>query len=200
MDAIQALVPLRNDLPPLENSIIRMVMLVALAERAVQEDNQSIWLQNNDLNKRRAIYHYDKHLQQMINYVGQIGCFATRTIKCGNSGLHKAELYTTIDEEHLIVHMHNSFNPQSGYNRVYLNMNTNPNRKRYAYVEYHLDSSKQNVNSLQWVVPDVSGELNGAFTINLLPVLHRIRRSIQGTPIERVLQQFNTIEYYIGEN
>ena len=52
MNAIQALVPLRNDLPPLENSIIRMVMLVALAERAVQEDNQSIWLQNNDLNKR----------------------------------------------------------------------------------------------------------------------------------------------------
>ena len=92
MNAIQALVPLRNDLPPLENSIIRMVMLVALAERAVQEDNQSIWLQNNDLNKRRATYHYDNHLQQMINYVGQIGCFAARTIKCGNSGLHKAEL------------------------------------------------------------------------------------------------------------
>lgn len=200
MNAIQALVPLRNDLPPLENSIIRMVMLVALAERAVQEDNQSIWLQNNDLNKRRATYHYDNHLQQMINYVGQIGCFSARTIKCGNSGLHKAELYTTIDGESLIVHMHNSFNPQSGYNRVYLDMNTNPNRKKYAYIEYHLDSSKQNVNSLQWVVPDASGEIDRAFTINLFPVLQRLRRSVQGNPIEIVLQQFNTIEYYIGEN
>ena len=67
MNAIQALVPLRNDLPPLENSIIRMVMLVALAERAVQEDNQSIWLQNNDLNKRRATYHYDNHLMVSLD-------------------------------------------------------------------------------------------------------------------------------------
>ena len=200
MNAIQALVPLRNDLPPLENSIIRMVMLVALAERAVQEDNQSIWLQNNDLNKRRAIYHYDKHLQQMINYVAQIGCFAARTIKCGNSGLHKAELYTTMDGEDLIVHVHSSFNPKSGYNRDYLNMNASPNRKRYAYIEYHLDSSKQNVNSLQWVVPDVSGEFGRAFIINLMPVLQGLRRSIQGNPIERVLQHFNTMEYYIGEN
>lgn len=200
MNAIQALVPLRNDLPPLENSIIRMVMLVALAERAVQEDNQSIWLQNNDLNKRRATYHYDNHLQQMINYVGQIGCFAARTIKCGNSGLHKAELYTTMDGESLIVHIHNNFNPQSGYNHVYLNMNANPNQKKYAYIEYHLDSSKQNVNSLQWVVPDISGEIDRAYTINLFPVLQRLRRSVQGNPIERVLQQFNTIEYYIGEN
>ena len=79
-------------------------------------------------------------------------------------------------------------------------MNTNPNRKKYAYIEYHLDSSKQNVNSLQWVVPDASGEIDSAFTINLFPVLQRLRRSVQGNPIEIVLQQFNTIEYYIGEN
>lgn len=111
----------------------------------------------------------------MINYVAQIGCFAARTIKCGNSCLHKAELYTTMDGEDLIVHVHSSFNPKSGYNRDYLNMNASPNRKRYAYIEYHLDSSKQNVNSLQWVVPDVSGEFGRAFIINLMPVLQGLR-------------------------
>ena len=199
MTTIKNLVPLKNNLSPLENSIIRMVMIVALAERAVQEDNQSVWLQNNDLNKRRAIYNYDKHLQQMINYVNQVGCFATRTIKCGNSGLCKAELYTTIDGENLIVHIHNSFDPQSKYNHIYLNMNADPNRKKYAYIKYHLDSFKQNVNSLQWVVPDVSGEIDRAFTINLFPILQRLRHCVQGNSIEKVLQQLNTIEYQIGE-
>ena len=199
MNDIQALMPLRNNLPPIENAIIRMIILVALAERAMQEEHPA-WMQNENLNKRRAVTTYDNHLQQMINSVNQVGCFLTRVIPCGNNSYYKSELYTTIDDEELIVHVHHSFDPNAAYNNTYLNMNANPDRTRYAYIEYRLDRTRQHVNYLQWVVPDVSGEFGRAFIINLMPVLQGLRRSIQGNPIERVLQHFNTMEYYIGEN
>lgn len=199
MNDIQVLMPLRNDFPPIENAIIRMVILVALAERAAQEEHPA-WMQNENLNKRRAVTTYDHYLQQMISFVNQVGCFFTRVVSCGNNSYYKSELYTIIDNEELIVHVHHKFDPTAAYNRTYLNMNANPHRTRYAYIEYRLDSTRQHVNYLQWVVPDASGTPNRAFSSNIYPVLERIRGCVIGNSIERILHQFNDFEYVIGEN
>ena len=199
MNDIQALMPLRNNFPPIENAIIRMIILVALAERAMQEEHP-VWMQNENLNKRRAVTTYDNHLQQMINSVNKVGCFLTIVIPCGNNSYYKSELYTTIVDEELIVHVHHSFDPNAAYNNTYLNMNANPDRTRYAYIEYRLDRTRQHVNYLQWVVPDASGTPNRAFSSNIYPVLERIRGCVIGNSIERILQQFNDFEYVIGEN
>lgn len=177
-------------------------MLITLAEKAVKADNQCIWFQNEDLNKRRGQYQFDKHLQHMIDYCKQIGVFRSRVIECGNKSYYKSELYYINGQEEIIIHIHSSFDPTAKYNKKYLDMNADGEKKRYAYIEYSLDRQREMVQSLTWIVPDIQGKAITKSTIDLLPFLDVTRKFIQSKEltIQEMVRQINTMEYYIGEN
>lgn len=176
----------------IENSVLRMLLLIALAEKAVKADNQCIWFQNEELNKRRKKYQFDNHLQHMIDYCKQIGVFRSRVVECGTKSYYKSELYYVNGQKEIIIHIHSSFNQNAQYNHKYLDMNAT--EKRYAYIEYRLDKERETVQSLTWVVPDARKK---EITLDLLPFLNITRDFIQSQKltIQEMVHQINTMEY-----
>ena len=116
-----------NDKDP---SVICAILRIFLAaEFATSKADKVPWLIEDKLNKRRKVFEFDCHLQQMLLYIKNIGNYYAHCIECGNKSLYKTELKT---DDGYYLHFNHSFNYEAKYNKKYIELNEDTDNPKFA--------------------------------------------------------------------
>ena len=177
----------KNNIPQFQGKeLLKVVLpLFIFAEMAISNEDAS-WIVNDKLEKRRNLYNFDKHLQNMLLFLRKFPNISAEVIPCGTAAYYKTEI---VAYDYFYVHTHQSFNRKAKYNRRYLEKNMNYQNPKYAYFLYKLDNSKKKVVSLKYVVPHASCEQYN-LEIDLTYTMEVLRTRISTTN-ETVQQLFD---------
>lgn len=158
-----------------ENNAIfieKVVYATAIVEKIVEDEmNKEFWIVEDKLDKRRNIYSFDWHLQNMLIYLSNLKLMNAYAIECGNKSLYRTEIL--LDNQYYFHIMHN-FDRNSNYLKNYLGMN-NENEYKYGYFKYSLDRNK--ITEFKLIFPKNDNEI----CINLISLIEQKRNYIKCT-------------------
>lgn len=149
------------------------MQVLSLAEIAISKKDVVYWDVSEDLNKHRETREFDLHVQKMLLYLEKIGEFQASVVPCGGNGFFRTLLKNSkTDECILIVH---SWDPAAQYMKEYIQMNTNPQKPKFALIEYDLNKARTQIKNLRFIIPTNDGTLYEPK--NLMPLINEIKKA-----------------------
>ena len=153
--------------------IVTIMQVLSLAEIAISKKDVVYWDVSEDLNKHRETREFDLHVQKMLLYLEKIGEFQASVVPCGGNGFFRTLLKNSkTDECILIVH---SWDPAAQYMKEYIQMNTNPQKPKFALIEYDLNKARTQIKNLRFIIPTNDGTLYEPK--NLMPLINEIKKA-----------------------
>ena len=154
--------------------IATIIQVLSLAEIAISKKDVVYWDVSENLNKHRETREFDLHVQKMLLFLEKIGGFQSSVVPCGGNGFFRTLLKNSETEECiLIVH---SWDPTAQYMKEYIQMNTNPQKPKFALIQYDLNKARTQIKNLRFVIPTKGGTL--CESINLLPLVNEIKKTL----------------------
>lgn len=137
--------------------IASSLVILALSEVAINNDDLDYWNIDERLNKHRTVKDFDVHVQKMLYFLKAVGPLKASVIKSSSNNYNFVE-FNDVSSGACIRVLH-TFNPKARYMKKYLKMNEDPNKPRFAYIQYSLDSSKTKVQKVKAVIPSSGGKV-----------------------------------------
>ena len=131
------------------------LIILSLAETAINNDDLDYWNIDDRLNKHRTVRDFDAHVQKMLFSLGLVGSMTASVVNSSGNQYHYVEFNDSRKEA--CIRILHTFNPKANYMKKYLERNRDMEAPGFAYIQYSLDKSKTKVRSVKAVIPDAAG-------------------------------------------
>lgn len=154
--------------------IASSLVVLALAEVAINNDELDYWNIDERLNKHRTVRDFDTHVQKMMYALKEIGKLKASVVKSSSNNYHYVE-YNDFESSACLRVLH-TFDPGAKYMKKYLKMNEDTTNPKFAYIQYTLDATKTKVRKVKAVIPYTEGK--SYISCNLLQQFMYIKQSL----------------------
>lgn len=168
--------------------IVSSLVVLSLAEVAINNDDLDYWNIDNRLNKHRTVKDFDAHVQKMLLELGKVGSMTASVINSSSNNYHFVEFNDSVNGA--CIRVLHTFTPSANYMKKYLNKNKNIENPQFAYIQYSLDKSKTKVRGVKAVIPNVVGERY--ISCDLFQAFYSVKHSIgkiKREDVNRMLRQ-----------
>lgn len=142
------------------SSLLTVLEILVLAEKAMNHTDLEYWNIDADLDKHRKTREFDAHVQKMLLFLEKVGSFTVLKKKSSDNGYY----YTLLvdDSSGACIRVLHTFAPKAKYMDSYLQMNTDIEHPKFAYIQYE---TKKEVTDVRMVIPDSNGNTHESYPL-----------------------------------
>lgn len=134
------------------SGLLTVLEILVLAEKAMDHTDLEYWSIDADLDRHRKTREFDAHVQKMLLFLEKVGSFTVLKKKSSDNGYYYTLL--TDDSSGACIRVLHTFTPSAKYMDSYLQMNTDIEHPKFAYIQYE---AKEEVTNVRMVIPDSEG-------------------------------------------
>lgn len=173
-----------------ERLLISVLIILVLAEKAINCDDLVYWNVDNKLDKHRTVRNYDTHVQKMLRYLEKVGRWEASVETIESNSYSYTIFYDSVKNKYLRVL--NTFDPKAKYQERYLNMNQDIENPRFAYIKFSLNKDKTEINQLKLIIPDTEGK--NKIVLCLLPQFEQIKLKLGQIRREDIFEKIESLK------